>query len=160
MTKMTKGLNQIAKESNENSHRHGFFTDEEELFNTLRSDQTFVCVQDKMNVIKSAKHAYFGQTIAMIHSELSEAIEADRINKRANRKDELFTWNERDFTENPLTFQTHYQNKMKGTVEDELIDALIRILGFLDHLNVDTEKHIDLKMRYNALREHKHGKSY
>lgn len=49
---------------------------------------------------------------------------------------------------------------VKDTLEDELADALIRLLDLTAHLGIDIERHIELKMQYNALRPYKHGKKY
>lgn len=74
-------LNQLAKKIHENSKNHGFY---DEPKNT-------------------------GEMIALMHSELSEALEADR----------------------------------EGKYSTGLVSA-----------------HVKAKMRFNALREHKHGKKY
>lgn len=37
---------------------------------------------------------------------------------------------------------------------------LLGIIGLAKHLNIDLFWHIEQKMRYNELRENKHGKKY
>ena len=41
-----------------------------------------------------------------------------------------------------------------------LILSLIRIFSIADNMNIDIEKHIQLKMEYNSSRPYKHGKKY
>ena len=39
-------------------------------------------------------------------------------------------------------------------------DVIIQLFGLSEHLHIDLEKHIELKMRYNELRPRLHGKEY
>ena len=62
--------------------------------------------------------------LMMVIVELSEAIQADRANKRTNRKDyeeriECRDWNVHDF-----------EHCIEGTVECELVDVCLRLLSF------------------------------
>lgn len=88
-------------------------------------------------------------------SELSEALEADRKDKFAS---------EVDFTEKNLinngSFAPTFKFYVKDTFEDELADAVIRIFDLAEAMKIDLQKHIELKMAYNNLREFKHGKRY
>ena len=59
--------------------------------------------------------------IMLVITELAEAINADRINKRSNR----FEFN---LTNEPHCFIQSFETYIKDTVEDELADAVIRIL--------------------------------
>jgi NTP pyrophosphatase (non-canonical NTP hydrolase) len=85
------------------------------------------------------KHKNFAEAIALIHSELSEALEEDR--KGAP--------------------QVYYaaNGKPEG-VAVELADAVIRICDLCGYLKIDLEKVIAEKMEYNAGRPHLHGKRY
>lgn len=93
-----------------------------------------------------------GTQIALIQSELSEALEAIRKKRRADLSeiDELAMWHVDDFR--PL-----FERDVKDTLEDELADAIIRILDFARTMGIDIERHVELKMKYNALRPYKHG---
>jgi NTP pyrophosphatase (non-canonical NTP hydrolase) len=42
----------------------------------------------------------------------------------------------------------------------EMADALIRILDIADSVNIDLAREVAIKMAYNELRPHKHGKKF
>lgn len=73
-----------------------------------------------------------GELIALMHSELSEALEACRHNK----------WSGKD------------------SVGEELADCVIRILDFCEARNIDLEKEVINKMEYNKTRPYKHKKEF
>ena len=77
-----------------------------------------------------------GTLIALMHSELSEALEADR----------------KDLMDDKLTH--------RSGLEVELADCLIRILDFCGHKDLDIEGAINEKLAYNRSRPYKHGKNY
>ena len=57
-------------------------------------------------------------------------------------------------------FKDCFERFIKDTFEDELADIMIRVMDLAAYKEIDLEKHIALKMRYNAMRPHKHGKLY
>lgn len=91
------------------------------------------------------KDRNFGEMIALIHSELSEAMESWR-------KDEAPVW-----------FDANDSSHKPEGYAVELIDAIIRILDLLDHIRLsdaqpfDLESLLQLKMAYNKTRPHRHG---
>lgn len=89
----------------------------------------------------------FAECIALIHSEVSEALEADRSGKTFSVP----------FKEFDVDW---FKANVKDTREDELADAVIRILDLAGHLNIDLGKHIEMKLAYNSTRPRKHGKAY
>jgi NTP pyrophosphatase (non-canonical NTP hydrolase) len=76
-----------------------------------------------------------GEAIAMMHSELSEAVQSYRTRGMA-------AWREAE--------------KPEG-VAAELADCIIRILDFADLHGIDMQATIAEKMRYNWTRSYRHG---
>ena len=99
-----------------------------------------------------------GEMLALIHSEVSEALECDRKDKicglDADEVEELTKLTD------DVTFKVKFEMQVKDTFEDELADIAIRVLDLAHFKGVNLEKHIRSKMRYNTLRPHKHGKKY
>ena len=104
-------LNELAKAINDNAIAHGFWDEERN----------------------------FGEMIALMHSELSEALEEHREGRPVE-------W-----------FQSN--GKPEG-VAVELADCMIRILDTMLSLGVDIDSVVARKMVYNASRPYKHGKAY
>lgn len=95
-----------------------------------------------------------GEMLCLIHSEVSEALECDRKKKSISHDPEYVAGLDGD------RFKDSFERFIKDTFEDELADIMIRVMDLAEHKGVDLEKHILLKMRYNSMRPHKHGKLY
>lgn len=78
-----------------------------------------------------------GDDIALMHSELSEALEEFRNN-------------------HPVTEMRIENGKPEG-VPAELADVIIRVCEFCQHQGIDLEDAVKVKMEYNATRPYKHG---
>ena len=94
----------------------------------------------------------FGTAIALIHSELSEALEE----ARAGRPDLYF----KEVNGFAVTDMKERRGEKPEGVAVELADAVIRIADLCGHLGIDLEAAIALKMEYNETRPFKHGKKF
>lgn len=126
-------INKLSKQVHENAVSKGFY-------------------EDKKNI---------GEMLALIHSEVSEALECDRKSRHAvpmgtKSADTIGNCFEND----DEAFKIEFEAWVKDTFEDELADILIRVMDLAAYKGIDLESHVKAKMRYNALRPYKHGKKY
>jgi len=127
MKELLKGLNEAAKRIHAAAKEKGFYNTTPET----------------------------GTALMLVVSELSEAMEADRNNHKANREvyEAIIGKGEKWDAEN-------FEFWIKDTHEDEITDAIIRLLDYAGFKNIDIEWHIREKLAYNLTRPHKHGKKY
>ena len=98
-----------------------------------------------------------GEKLMLIVSELAEALEIDRKETKIIQPfdfEKVEVWND------PIKFKRQFEKYIKDSFGDELADAIIRILDLAAAKNINIAKHVKLKMKYNSLREYKHGKNY
>jgi NTP pyrophosphatase (non-canonical NTP hydrolase) len=108
-----------------------------------------------------------GERLMLITSELSEALESDRKGKYSKL---IFDENHNNLLTQMQTyginhhyageFKKIFENFIKDTHEDEIADAFIRLLDYAYEFKIDLRWHVMMKMKYNMLREYKHGKLY
>lgn len=126
-------LNELRDSIHKNAVEHGFYDEEQKPHS------------------EAVRHAFTAQKIALIHSELSEALEADRKNIHAYNRSNA------DYAQ---SYCEWFNQKIKDTFEDEIADAIIRLLDLCGAMNIDIETHVEMKMKYNEFRPRKHGKEY
>jgi NTP pyrophosphatase (non-canonical NTP hydrolase) len=88
----------------------------------------------------------FGELLMLITSELGEALEAHRKDRWADI---------RAYRENGI-----FKDAIKDTVEDEIADAVIRLLDLCAGYGIDLDFHLNEKLKYNATRPYLHNKAY
>lgn len=120
-------INELAKEIHSNAKSKGFY-------------------EEPKNI---------GEMLCLIHSEVSEVLEADRKNKHTTYNIQVVNaWIDNN------DFKESFNRNVKDTFEDELADVMIRVMDLAAFKGINLEQHIKAKMRYNSTREHKHGKKY
>ena len=93
------------------------------------------------------------EKLMLIVSELGEAMEA-------YRKEHYADW---EGYKNLLNKNIEYESGaferlIKDSYEDEISDTIIRLLDLCGYMNIDIDRHVELKMKYNESRPYKHGK--
>lgn len=84
-----------------------------------------------------------GEMLALIHSEISEALEADR-------KDHYSVCGTlAKHLESGGSFTEGFEKYVKNTFEDEIADAIIRLLDLAKFKGIDIDWHIQQKLNYN-----------
>jgi NTP pyrophosphatase (non-canonical NTP hydrolase) len=114
--------------------------DETDLLTRTVFARLMICAADTEQSHGFGKQS-FGEDIALIHSELSEALEDFRVGLRPNE----------------LHFEEVGNPDKPCGIPSELADVLIRILGLCARHDVDLADAVLRKMAYNESRPYKHG---
>ncbi|MGD9678405.1 MAG: hypothetical protein AB7V16_08690 [Vulcanibacillus sp.] len=79
----------------------------------------------------------FGERIALVHTELAEALEEYRDGRGIR--------------------EIYYEGEKPCGIPIELADVLLRVFSICGSLDVDLETALKVKMAYNKTRPYKHG---
>lgn len=154
---MEYNLTELSKEVHKQNKNKGFYDEHEELTKFLKDSNA------PQHLIKSYIKAFIDQRLALVTTESSEAVEANRKDKHT-----VMTWNmEKNIplldmasTSDQQYFNQEFEVAIKDTFEDEIADTIIRLLDLAGYMEIDIQYHIDNKLLYNSLRPKKHGKNY
>lgn len=93
----------------------------------------------------------------LIVTEIAEAAEADREDHHADREeyDRLMGSMDPNYV-----IVNHFPLLIKNSFEDEIADAMIRLLDLAGSRGIDIDYHVQRKLEYNKTRPYKHGKRY
>src|SRR5690606_8907487 len=78
--------------------------------------------------------------LALIHSEVSEALEADRKDKYCNPVSLAWFISTQDESH---AIQEVFSDEIKNTFEDELADIIIRVMDLAEFKGIDLQSHIE-----------------
>ena len=96
-----------------------------------------------------------GEILCLMHSEISEALEADRKDRYATSNMNVVNgWTSDE------DFKKAYKEKVKGTFEEEMADIFIRLLDVCGYKSVDIVAHVKAKLRYTFMNNETFGKKY
>ena len=133
--KMT--IKELSKKIHENAKSKGFY----DLTNKLID-----FVKNEPELLQHVRNLEAICRIALIQTELSEAIEAIRNNKYSG----ILL---------PLHLDSKiFEKQIKDTHQDEISDTFIRLLDYCEYANINLVKHTEYKMHYNKSRSKLHGK--
>lgn len=111
--------------------------------------------------VKQGEPRNFGECIALIHSEISEALEGHREGVKEPGFGEKFAIDKEIQNIQSTKEATPIYNQFKKCVGFEFADAMIRIMASAEEHGIeDLEWYILTKMAYNAKRPYKHEKAY
>lgn len=126
-------------------------------------DQALSVARAQVAVINREKGWYdsartFGEDVALLHSEVSEALEEFRAHKlgrgiRTASGDEI--WHEDATGVTGATYPA-IDGKPLG-VGSEMADILVRLLDTCERYDIDLGAEFRRKLAYNATRPHRHG---
>jgi len=105
----------------------------------------------------AVKQAFRGQRLALVTSEISEALEVIR-----KRDVKLISNSVKAVIEDAdgEYFVKTFEDFVKDSYQDEIADSVIRLLDIAGGEGIDLEWHILQKLRYNKTRAKMHGKRF
>jgi hypothetical protein len=140
--------------------KKGFWDDQTNIIHKMNqiNDDILTDISFTPDEVEAVTKAFTAQKLMLVVSELSEALEADRKSQDAYAR--VGVAREALNILDDAEFKDFYTNNIKGTVNEELADANIRINDINGGYNLDLETHQQAKLRFNLTRPFKHSKKY
>jgi NTP pyrophosphatase (non-canonical NTP hydrolase) len=149
-------FDKVAFEANELANKNGFWDDKKFFQQIGHSFAECNMIDKKLEIHTKSKNLIITTKLALVITELSECIEA--IRKGESKRTPKIITSHMDI--NDENFKENFEQKIKDSFEDELADAVIRIMDLAVEENIDLGKHIMMKHHYNSTRPYKHGKNF
>lgn len=136
-------IHELIQKSYQTSLQKGFWDKYDKILKFIPDDEQ-----------EYIKQLFITQKLMLMVSELSESLESIRKNKFANElNDNIDNLTDDDFIK-------YFENNIKDSFEDEISDVFIRLGDLCGKFNINIEKHIKLKQKYNETRDKMHGKNF
>lgn len=147
-------IKDLIKKSHEIANEKGFWKEYDTIIEKMKNDNY------SNEELESVKNSFINQKIMLIVSELGELMETLRNNKFIEFNDDIYEELKNQYKDSPQLFYMRFIHFQKDRFEDEISDVIIRIADLIGKLDIDIEKHIELKQNFNSLRKEKHGKKF
>lgn len=141
-------INELSKQIHEDNAAKGFWLERVEVPGKMQASGEFTAKE-----IDFVKHAIQSQQLLLTVCEIAEGEEALRKTKHADL--EAFE----AAIDAGISLQNAYESFVKGSFEEEIADAIIRLLDSAGGHGVNIGRHIEAKLLYNKTRPFKHGKN-
>jgi len=145
----------LVKKSFGTSEEKGFWKHYDSVLNKISKGNNFSDEE-----IEAVRTAFINQKIMLVVSELAEMMESLRKSKRIECDISILDELKTQFIDKPDLFYMRFIHHVKDTFEDELADVMIRLGDLIGKLEIDIETHIELKQKFNSLREQMYGKKF
>lgn len=156
---MKNDLNELSKQVFNNAHKKGFWDEHNTIMDKLAHYENLPnddAPKLTTKEIEAIKYAFSCQRMMLIISELGEAVEAKRTGKKGDWDSYQKVLHEKSVSFDKDAFKEY----IKDCPEDEIADALIRILDMTGGEGINIGKHVEHKAAYNSTRPRLHGKDF
>lgn len=137
-SKFVQAFSALQKAAHQNSVDKGFWeSPDADFLENIADSQIFSAGLRLKEISAKTRQQNDGEKIALMHAELSEALEGIRHGNPPSEHIPEFT-----------------------AVEEELADVIIRIMDYAQARRFRVAEAVVAKMKFNATRPHKHGKTF
>lgn len=141
-----EAMEKLVKRAYKNAESKGYWEEGEKEYDIVTERDDEGCVNDTDVVLVKTKPWNFGEKIALLHSELTEMLEAHRKGNPPCAK----TYPS-PFDGKPITIGVMEGGGVRTitAVEEECADVVIRLMSLCGKLGIDLGRVILAKMEYN-----------